>query len=67
MKKLSNNEADLKKSVACKKKCVIPLNCVSGDVHPIFGWIQFILNLKNKKYTMLFKDYLNIDSKIFGI
>ena len=38
--------------------------CVLWDFHTIFGWIQFIINLENRKYIILFKNYSNVDVKI---
>ena len=46
---------------------ITPLHCVLMDFHPIFGLIQFILNLENMKYATLFKNYSNVVSKIFVI
>ena len=46
------------------KFSIIALHCASWDFHPIFGSIQFILNLGNRKYTTLCKTYLNAHGKI---
>ena len=46
---------------------IIPLHCTLWGFHPIFGWMQFILNLENRKYIILFKNNSNVDGKIFQI
>ena len=46
---------------------IILLQCNSCDIRPIFGKIQVMLNLENRKCIMLFKNYSNVDGKIFAI
>ena len=46
---------------------MILLQCNSCDIRLIFGRIQVMLNLENRKCIMLFKNYSNVDGKIFAI